>query len=382
MPSIGLSLYKPLPSKERLTDIEIETQLTTVEWTTEMPGGFGRCSIGLPLAARSGDVPGYLPRPLGSLAGREHGEVYVGSKLVFEGQVIEITRVGGIPRALLLEGYGGVGLGERIFRSSLSEGDITSGQLVAEALALLPHISLDMTHFDDPGLPQVPSEFDGMAVSEIIDRIVKTGSADGRLWDWAIWEGPTFVLQPRTPPERSDWIAKREGIEETISYEKLVTRVSVEYEVTFKNRRTGEETTLKGETIPVSDADLEDRIGRPLELRLSGQAVFPVSAGIIQRAWLARYSQPVASIRLSGDALYTAEGEQALPWLVRAGQWVEVYGEPKMIVRTSYRAYEDSLEVELGEPFADFLEAWTRQRKGLSAIAAELHPETKAPRRR
>lgn len=364
MPEVVVRISSPLPRRQALVEVEVDLAVTTVEWTTELPGGFGRCQVGLPQLSRRRPSPGYLPRPLGAIRGREHVEVTVGSRVVFEGQLIEVLRVDGEPRGFLAEGYGGVGLAERTFRAQ-DAATVTGGVLVQAALTLLPHITPDPHQWADPGGEYTLSEFDGQTVADIVQRVVRTGSGDGRIWDFAVWEGPRFVLQPRTPPATPDWLVSRAGVEETLSYERLATRVSVTYE--------------DGETEAQQAAELEDYLGRPIELRVSGGQLSAGDAYRVRAAWAARFAGPLRAVRLRGADLVAPDGSPAPPWLVRAGQWVRVYDELYPITETRYEADSGRLEVRLGERIADWLDAWRSVEQSVRDLARGRNPWTGAP---
>ncbi len=361
---LTLRVASPLPLAAPLVEIEIDLAATTLEWTTQLPGGYGRLAVGLPAAGAGRPWPGYLPRPLGTVAGREHVEVWAGGACVYQGQLVEVTRVDGVPRGLLAEGYGGVGLAERVVRAT-DPLVVSGGTLVEAALALLPHIAIDRDRWQDPGGAYRLSDVDGQTVADVVQRVARAGDGSGRIWDWAVWEGPRLTLQPRVAPDTPDWVVDRAGVEERISYADLASRVQVAY--------------AGGETDAAVAGDLEARLGRPIELRVDGGQLSADEADRVRTAWLSRYRGARAAVTIDGAALRSPRGERPLPWQVRAGQWVEVYGTPYLVTQTQYEADRDRLTVQLGEAEADWLDAWQRVDRAVADLARGVNPATGAP---
>lgn len=360
-------LYTPLPSRTllRVWDTEIGAAIVA-RWSTQLPGGFLAAEV--PLAAPERERPGDLPRPCTDLVGREHVVIRIGGATVFEGMLVEVTRAGGEIRRIVAHGYGSDGLDERLFPAIA--GTMTAGQLAAAALALLPHIRVDSARWEEPGLAYDASEFAGQTVREVLERIVRAGSGDGAVWDYAVWEGPTAVLQRRVEPDVPDWVIVREAVEETVSFGEFATAVSVEYSA-------GEETA----TVSLANADLETRLGRKIEYAVSGGGLDLEAASAVARTWLTRLGQPARGIALridSPDALRTPRGDPAPLHLVRAGQWVRVYDRLYPVTETQYDMADGTLDLKLGEVQATWLDAWQRLSERVRWLQRGANPETGA----
>jgi hypothetical protein len=367
---VQVYLYTPLPARTlvRVWDTEIGASVVA-RWSTGLPGGFLVAEI--PLVSRSGEASGDCPRPYTDLVGREHVVIRVGGATVFEGMLVEVTRVRGEIQRIVAHGYGMDGLDERLFPAIA--GTTSAGRLAAAALALFPYIRVDSARWEEPGIVYDAGEFAGQTVREVLERIVRTGSGDGVVWDYAVWEGPTAVLQRRVEPAAPDWIVVGEAVEETVSFE-LATAVSVEY-------RAGDKTA----TVSLVNADLEARLGRTIERAVSGGDLDPAAASAFARTWLRRLGQPSLGVALRVDSpnlLRTPRGDPAPLHLVRAGQWVEVYGRLYPVTETVYDMAGGTLDLKLGEAHATWLDAWRRLSERVRWLQREASPETGARRKR
>ena len=381
---LSVNLFSPLPEREPLPggQLEIDSDRTEVEVTTEIPGGFGTCSIGIPELTKRQAVPGRLPEPLADIRDFPHIEVSAGTVMVYEGRVSEYDYDGwGRPTGISAEGYGAWGLNDSPILDppvfSITSGDAIQRALVDGSAPVEPG-----HHWSDPGVSHDYDEFADMTPGEVIDQIIKAGGVDGNAWDFAVWENQRASLLPRTVPEIPDYRVQLDGViiqSMRRSSKSLYGAVVLRYE---------KPDGTKADTGVIEDDTFENRYGFQRTRLLEGGILSDVAAARFARTWLELHRVPQWDISLSvparrrGGLIRTMGGETALH-LVRAGQWLEIPGLPQaqMIKSTSYNSISGSLGLSIGNGITSSADLFRHLRDSTNKQAREISPTTGAKRR-
>lgn len=361
------SAANPTPRDQLLVD----SSRASLRWTTLAPAGFGSLTVGLPQRKpRRGT--GALPQSSALLDADCHVQLWAGSRLAFEGQVVQLSRgVHALPSGFVVEGYGISGVVDAALSSADSTAELSSGQLVAAAVATLSaYLQLDGNRFSDPGVSHVLSEFDFSSLADILGQVVKEGDGSGTIYDWFVWEGARLALLARTPPSTPDYhVPYDDRVSWDEDMRKRCSGVMLRYSLPG--------SSSAAQTLTVTNPDWSD--ARTRVVPLNGGTLAEAGARAFAQSYLMAHATPDVAITVSRDGLdgvpQPGGGERPL-WLARAGEWVQLGDDPifQMITRTDYDSASRTLSLKLGEYYADSSDLFGQVRAVTHAVKSGRNP--------
>lgn len=342
---LTLNLYQPLPNVGALDTADtlvVDTDVTQLQYTTALPGGFQALSIGL--RDRRRPQFSYLPRDIGR-RGFAHLVLTAGSATVWEGRVMQQRLIGGEVRGLTAKGYGLTATTDNWYGSSGGSGT-TAGTVLLDVLrqaAGLLHVGSD---FNDSGIAHVPADFDGMAPNQVIDQLSKEGGggSSNALMDWAVWENRTASFMPRLATPQPTYVIPWEGPPDTVEqdedYDPVYGSVSVRY-----TPSGGTVTTTAAKVNP----DFLGLYGVSRSQLVQGSTLSAAAATQLRDTIATLAAAPALATtitRTRGRGMERPGGAEQAPWLVRAGEWVQIGAEPPLIItQTSFDANAKTLRL-------------------------------------
>ena len=383
-----LRICKPLnPSNPVLVPtayLDIDPDITSLQWTTTNPGGYGALNVGMQASLTDSAGPDYvrLQTPV-HLPPRAHVELYAGSTKVFEGAVMVLNKnSSGQADGFIAEGYGTVGTNDDYIEST--EGVFkTSGTILREVLTqYAPLINFGPSWnnpLNDPGTLHQKAEFNALFPADVIDRILReggtaiagqtsnaggaSGDTSNGVWDWLVYENRLCTFQPRIPPAGTalDPIDYHIPFDDRITawvedYHKLVGQVGIRY----SNLDAGGNSTALTPRYPACGTPLYTLFGNTYGFHRSavieGGKMHARSAITYATNFIALRAQPSYAVRIIRAQQQGMERQGMVdmpPYLVRAGEWVQV-GDANdnivlPIVTTAYDAYSEVLQLDMGD---------------------------------
>lgn len=361
-----------------ITYVDINPDVTALEWTTVNPGGYGALNVGMqPFLTDGAQGPDYvrLEQPA-YLPPRAHVQLYAGAHLVFEGAVMAVNKnSSGQADGFIAEGYGLVATNDN-YIESYEITPKTSGVILAEALFDAAPLLRIGPAYVDPGVLHQKSEFHALYPADIINQIVREGGAayagivsnaggasgdvSNGVWDFLVYEGRLVTFQPRLPPAGTptDPIDYRITFDDRVTswvedYHKLCGQVGVRY----TNLAGGGGATALTPRYPALGDALYTRFksiyGFMRAAVIEGGAMQPASATTFAQTFIAERAQPsyaVRVVRAQQQGMERVGMPDMPPYLVRAGEWVAIGDQdPLPIVQTSYDAFTATGTYDLGD---------------------------------
>lgn len=379
---IAVNLYSPLhgatPDRIPLArTLLVNLEQTAFAFGTQLPVGFGALSLGIPLRGGNGQPlgPAYLPQRVSEIVPFAHVEVRLGGSVLWEGQIVGDELVGGEPVGFQGEGYGASTANADTTLIFSSADPVAAAEMLSAVLAQgQPYLRL-APWSEDPGITHVPVEFHDLTPGEAIDKIVTAGGeAPYYLWDFVAWEGRQAALVPRREPSAPEWrMPLDERVRTVRDFRQLYGEVSAEYTPVG-----GGDATRP--TLPAADSSFRDRYGRHRRTVIRGGEMTESGALAWQQTTLTRLRLPLEQTTLtipfgSGLGLERVGGGVSAPWLVRAGQWVQLgRSAPQIITGTSCDFRSQTLTVTLGEAVASQPQAAHRLEQFRKKVMNRINP--------
>lgn len=376
-PDFRIRLFRPAPSDTPLDDLWIDPKVTSLVFGTGLPGGFTSCEIGLPTEKQPSGV---LPRRV-QIMPHARLQVWHGAALLFEGRVMGGYGPFGMFgfRAI---GYGLTALNDDYYESTDTTLMTTLGVLRGVLAQSAPLIQLGGSQEAvDPQIDHAPAEMTLRPPSAIIEQLTSEGGVGDLgnvVYDATVWGRRVMRYLPRSAPATPDYIIPYDGqpyIDWVESYDNMYSEANVRYTLNNAELETGRSSTdgfyaeyefTRAQLLSVGD------------MTASGAATY-------LSTWLAMHAAPERSIvvmRNSTRGLERGDGSQRAPYLVRAGEWVQIaLGMPDdpllPIVATTYDAFTGEGTFELGMPnVLDDAENLAEVCRELGAVNQWRHPQT------
>ncbi|MDW8006425.1 MAG: hypothetical protein RMJ05_06870 [Thermomicrobium sp.] len=343
MTRLFLRMYTPLPKREPIVSFPLELEAERVEFTTAKNAGFAtlRVTFASERARRRVYEANGLTRAIAGVKGREHIELWAG-RVVWEGQLTTVERDNGQPRSLDAEGYA-VALQERLYRpGKANPAQLPAREIILAAARTVPFIVLHPNDIPGPTATYPVKDFHELPTRDVIEKLVQPGDGDGVAWSYYVWEGPRLVTVRHEEPGQPDYVATR--YEERVTFTPMLTRVTVQYQL---KDEAGNQGSMR--TPQLVNTSLESDLGRQIERIVEAGTVTGLTASRYAAYLLGQHAGPLYSAKVGKNGLYGFGGRPVIPWLVRAGQWVQAGEEMYVIARTQFR--DGELEVELGSPW-------------------------------
>lgn len=342
------------------------------EFTTEIPGGFGGANVGGMIQQDNQLIPAYLPDPVTELPPFAHVEILAGMDVVWEGQATEPQLdSAGYPVGFQASGYWSA-LGDTEFESTDTTA-VTSGEILRDARPTFLHLGTG-EQFEPPQVEHAPADFDGMTYGQIWDAIVKEGDGLGNALDLMIWDNRVVWAHRRIPPQVAHYRVDLgdSGLElNEVPWSEAVGRVRTRYEDSVGDTQ---------ETEWFEASAFVGTFGRQREKTLEGGKLTAAQAAGVARVYLAQHSIRRYSGTLTlpdNHGLATLDGGMRPPWLIRAGEWVEVADIGMMVIHsTSYDSARRSATLQIGEQRRDWQRFLRRMQETTEAVRANINSTT------
>lgn len=358
----------PIPT----TYVDIDPLVTSMQFTTVNPGGFGALNVGMQAFltdSAAGPDYGRLDVPI-HIPPRAHVELYAGTgALMFAGAVMTLNKnSSGQADGFIAQGYGLVAVNDD-YITSTEITPKTSGVILAEALGDAAPLLNIGPNFVDPGVYHLKSEFHGLAPADIINQIIREGGAvysgivsnaggasgdvSNGVWDFLVYENRTVIFQPRVAPADIDYlIGFDDRVQWVEDYNKLVGQVGIRFTNLDGNGATALTPRFPAINDPLYLAFIS-QFGFMRAAVLEGGRLRSQSAGIFAQNFIAARSQPSYAVRISRAQQQGMERGGYVdmpPYLVRAGQWVQIGDQqPLPIVQTTYDAFSEVALYDCGD---------------------------------
>lgn len=205
-PIFRLAIYAPLSSgrDERVDVADINANVHSLTWTNMLPGGFGDLEVGREAVySINGRQVAFnrLPQRL-QCQPFNHVQLWGGSALLYEGRLGAYRRP---ETQFAARGYWSA-LSDSDFESTSTTATTSGAALTSVLASAAPLVSPAAgDDFQDPQVTHTPSDFDRMRPLAVLDQIVNEGNAQGRMMDWAVWEGRRLHLTQRVAPHHPDY---------------------------------------------------------------------------------------------------------------------------------------------------------------------------------
>jgi len=379
MASFTLTLYSKLPEKAPVGRLLLDSNRTQISWETIDPGGFSSLTVGLPTDG-SRVSPGYLPVHEIDIQAQQHVELRFsgGVRILWEGQIAELDRgLNGMVSGFVADGYGVGGFDDRPLEIAGSTA-MTNGQLLAYCLPVLSDYLRvgNSQQFVDPGgdTSHTLNDFAGKNLEQISTQVMNEGDGRGTAYRVRVWENATVFLQPYAPPDVMDYVIPWDNDAIT------------QWKENYRDMRTSARATYSGGTVgPYTGVPLTAM--RPRSVLLDGGTLTTAGATSWVQVYLQDHLVPDYGIELTygvpdgaTDVRHMRSptrpgGRPAIPWLVRAGQWISIaaFG-PFAITRTSFDADSQQLTVRIGSYWLDEVDLWREMRTDQAKLRRRIHP--------
>lgn len=369
MADIILAVFGALPAMRPLAEVAINPRVTSITFSSQLPGGFSTLRAGIDPTGEARPQP-YLTSPV-IVERRSHVVLRIGARIVWEGVVTWVSADG---TQLEAEGYG---LASPNWGSVRQGGDTLADTrtILAAAVTASPHL-VPVT-IANPGGQRKWSEFQDQTAASVITALTTAGDTAQKVaLTFTVYEERATRIVPALPPAVPDYrlAYDRSLMQIGFDYGDCIDGVYVNWTDAGGVRHTTETLYRDGVTAATAVAVV------PIT------ASFPDAGAALQYARLYRdeHSEPrlTGTIRLTFDDVLTRpDGERVPGYLVRAGEWVEIEGygsapitsvnaeaRPGTDQQTGASLVVQSVEITLGEPAST---SWTAaQRKMLNAATA------------
>lgn len=344
---------EPLPSGRRIDAIHFDSEMTTCQVSTAIPGGFGGLSCGYSVFLQ-GQVTGRLGNPV-DFVDLGHIQIFAQDErgpLVFEGRVQTIdSRTGLQATAVTATGYGVGAMAATTDSWYFSppftgEPAIGGGELLRDVItASAPLLNLgDKDAMYEPGGSYLRSNENGRYPNQIIDEVVKAGDYNNNQIIYVVYENRTVQLLPRVPPidpNTNEVIADyyipvdAAHIQWRRDSSLMVGAVAVQF--SDGNAGTHGYTEISS---PLLQKTFVDSHGGLLRSYLVSQSNWTkAQAEFFRDTYAGIHQNPVITASVNLDSNFSVRDREngVIPYyLVRAGGWLKV-GDQSPILITSTR---------------------------------------------
>lgn len=371
-----IDVYEPLaPPYTTLTPlshIDLNPQITSLTVATSNPGGYGDLEVGMQ-AYMNDQGPEFmgLPQPI-DLVPYAHVVVRAGQHRAFEGRVMGADRNNaGLYSGFYAQGYGLAAIADQyIISSEISKK--RSGVIVQEAIRdAAPLLVFNPATFVDPGVYHSKSEYTALYPQDIINAIIREGgqifagitttagglgaNAAAGAWDWLVYEDRVIQFTPRLPPAGTPadpvdwWLPFDSRVQWHEDYMPLVGSVQVRYQ----------SLDAAGSAEVITPAAIDPTFERRFKLMRSamieGGPMAKAAAETFASTYLANMNDIAVSVQVTLAQQQSVQkppgGDLLPPWMVRAGDWLQIGGEPPLpVIHTQYDAFSEVLTIECGQP--------------------------------
>jgi hypothetical protein len=311
--------------------LDLVTEIAGLEWTTQLPGGFGTARITLSLPQMRRRFPnraGYdFLRPFGDVTiTAPRGAIAT----VFRGRIMGIVYTGVWPTTVNVVGYGVTGLTDQPYLgSSATIG--TAGSVITDVLAhYCPTLSIGT--IVDTGVSHAPAEYQWMMPSQVIDALTKEGGipasgAAAALWDFVAYRpsqsGALLAdFLPRLAPQQPPYLIP---VDDDLVWEDDFTEA-----YGGANARYTPAASIATISTPAISTLFTNTFGITRTVIFEAGNTTAAAANQLADAYLTFRQLGMPKITVSrggGRGLELFGGSERPAYLVRAGEWAAI-GEP------------------------------------------------------
>ena len=375
-PDFTVRLFMPLGTPQvglPLDEITFSGIDTTFSINDEIPGGFGRATIGGVIQRDNQIVPAWLPRPVADIVPFAHTVITAGMEPIWEGQAIK-PQTDGHGEIVGFEaiGYWSV-LNDHEFASN-DDSIVTTGDILRELVpAVAPILNIgSSSQFTDPQVSHALEDFDAMTGGAIWDQISKEGDGLGMPVDLAVWHDRTIWSQRRQAPAVPQYVLQPGAQGVSLSerpWDELWARVRTRY-----TDADDDEQVTDWQEAEITDAP------RNRSKTLSGGNLTEAAAEQIARLFLNDHAvrRWGATVTLDdGRGMPTYDGGERSGYLVRPGEWADVPGyHPMVILKRSYDSASRTTTLMLDHQPRDWQRLLDRLQKTTEFTREGLNPVT------
>lgn len=333
-PVLMLAISAPAGSgRDERLDISLDPTIVSAIVGSTMPGGFSELSLGLdPRKPLFGPMPmTSVPDPQEFRAFNDV-EMSLGGHLMFRGRIVAPSLVDGVINGLSALGYGFSATRDQYYSSS-SSSSVTTGTILASILSDAAPLLSQATgeRWTDPGVLHAREEFDTMYLSGVLDQVHREGDVQGNLVDWAVWDLPYLELGARQQPSTPDYVMDFD--ERVTAWNKNHADIRTGIAVQYTDFTTGTVTTT---SIAESSAALARwEVSRTQVLK--GGTLTQTAAEALRDTALEQLQWPELRGRITlpwDSVIYRPYGAPVSPYLIRAGEWLQVGEEESELILT------------------------------------------------
>lgn len=366
------------PDGSDRSTIDINTDVTALRTTRQLPGGAAECTLGIH-NDDAGVYYGYLPAPIEAHGG-DTVEVWVGSQRIWRGTVEETLEPDGLLRGITASGLAFGALNDDFYASGPAT-TATTAVIVRDVLRrVAPWVTLaGPERMLDPGKRHQFSDFSGLTAGQLLDQVTKEGGgADDVPWTYAL--DTEFSFEPLVlPVSGPHYAVPLNGVQLRRNWRWVHSKVTVFYTVNGLERSVTRE-----------NAAVVDHYGIRRHAPINGPSNMSDSAAVqFALTWLGEHSRPqiTASFGRSFEqGLERAAGDMREIWLVREGEWVQLLPQtddipPLPITQLDLDWFTApgaaALSITLGQPTTRSLRGlFTRLKQTDDAVRTGLNPVT------
>lgn len=378
-PRIDLQLTAPLPIGTPLADYLFPgSPQVAASFTTQLNGGFGRLNFGvddydsrLPPSMRENPV---LTEPVATMP-MAHTVLLIDGVVAFEGRLGTDYDLDGVMDSGKAFGYGPEATRDGFSRKSMGGDDMPASVLMRRVLAEAEVATLLRMDSGD-GWVAPDTAYSGREAWMTHPWNLLEMLSEGAPVAWVVYEDQVLQLISTEPPDLPKYHVKS-GVRRERSYLEMYTHVAID--VGSDDRPIIRELSSKR----LTPADIG--IKRSMPLSSSSESV--TARFQTAKKWLEGHDRPLIGstiTRVDWRGLELYGGGVGPPWMVRAGEWVQVAtGDLHQITHTAFDAWRGSLEVTLGPPLPDTMRRATETAAQTAAAVRDgRDPRTRARARR
>ena len=358
LPEFKLLLYDPLTSPkmtQQSSRIDLSPDIESLSVSTQMDGGYTALSVGydklIHFPAGEERHFGRLQKPA-ELRDFAHVALMEGKRAVWEGRALLPDLPGGRLQMFQAKGYGYTATMDKPYLNTSTQ-EQTSGQILREAItSCAPTLTIaGPSHYVDPGVYHPYNSFNYQMPSQIIQQILTDGDTQGNQQKFTVYERRLVSLMPQTAPTRPTYIVDFTG---DVDWQRNLDGC---YGAVYYQYSGGSQPAVYVEC-PQSLSVWSDQHGGLVRIgSQNGGTLTDAEALAKATTWINANSNAIVAGtftiggRFWGDVqgLRLASGGTRAPWLVRAGQTVQVADQGTyFIAQTQFDCNSLQLKVSLG----------------------------------
>lgn len=362
-----------------LTLLDLSPWVEGLTFSSVASGGFEAATITLgsldggPRAERRTptSLRGTLVAPFG------HVEIRAQGALVWEGRAMRFTRTAGEVRQIVCAGYGPSALTDGILGATSNAAATPYGMLVLTTETIPTFAQSDVDGPTDK-TSVTPGAYNNATPFQVLDGMCQAGitGTTTQLW-WFCWEGRHLFISEKKPPAVPDYrLADDERLTVQEDYTGAYSTVTITY--------TDSSNATQEAIPPATNSDFVWDYGIYRAARKDIGTCTTDYATQFQTVDLALHAAPsyqATVTRTLAEGMDLVPGGIRPPYLVRAGEWVQLGSIPSYqpVVRAEYDAEKGTGTFEIGGPSYTIESLLASMRYHLQYQQTRIHPISRMP---